>query len=401
MCYYVDMSSIRYRKILHLDLDAFFCAVEELKDPSLTGKPFAVGGSADRRGVISTCSYAARKFGVHSAMPTGQAFKLCPQLILISGIHKEYSAKSKEVMEIVHQLTGLVEQISVDEAFMDVTDLPEDGETIAKRLQADVLEKTRLPCSIGVATNKLVAKIATDTGKSLSKTGGYPRAILVVPPGGEADFLAPLPVKAMWGVGPKMEKALNDAGMVTIGDIARRPKGELERCFGKYGYELHDHALGIDDRPITLEREAKSISQETTFAKDTNDPIFLRQTLKDLSAHVGYSLRQEGYCARVIRLKIRWSDFTTHTRQVSLAQPTDQDGVIYSKVESLFKSIWESEKPVRLIGVGGADLVETLHQMSLWETPTEKERRLLEALDGLREKYGKGTVKRGNKLSSK
>ena len=388
----------KYRKILHLDLDAFFCAVEELKDPSLAGKAFAVGGSADQRGVISTCSYPARKFGVHSAMPTGQALKLCPQLLLISGFHSEYSAKSREVMAIINQLTGLVEQVSVDEAFMDVTDLPEDGETIARRLQVEVLEKTSLPCSIGVASNKLVAKIATDTGKCRSVGDSYPRAILVVPPGGEAEFLAPLPVKAMWGVGPKAEIVLKNAGMHTIGDIAKHTKKELENLFGKYGGDLYNHARGIDDRPISQGREAKSISQETTFARDTNDLTHLRRTLKDLSAHVGYSLRQEGTCARVVRLKIRWSDFSTNTRQVSLPQPTDQDGVIYSNAEKLFKSIWESGKPVRLIGVGCADLVETSHQMSLWETPTEKERRLLDALDDLREKYGKGAVKHGNKL---
>ena len=392
------MEAKKYRKILHLDLDAFFCAVEELKDPSLAGKAFAVGGSANHRGVISTCSYPARKFGVHSAMPTGQAMKLCPQLLLISGFHSEYSAKSREVMAIVNQLTGLVEQVSVDEAFMDVTDLPEDGETIARRLQAEVLEKTSLPCSIGVASNKLVAKIATDTGKSRSGGDSYPRAILVVPPGHEADFLAPLPVKAMWGVGPKAEIVLKNAGMNTIGDIAKRSKKELENLFGKYGADLYNHARGIDERPISQGREAKSISQETTFARDTNDLTYLRRTLKDLSAHVGYSLRQDGYCARVVRLKIRWSDFSTNTRQVSLPQPTDQDGVIYSNAEKLFKSIWESGKPVRLIGVGCADLVETSHQMSLWETPTEKERRLLDALDDLREKYGKGAVKHGNKL---
>ncbi|PKN99001.1 MAG: DNA polymerase IV [Chloroflexi bacterium HGW-Chloroflexi-4] len=392
------MSTIRYRKILHLDLDAFFCAVEELKDPSLAGKAFAVGGRADHRGVISTCSYAARQFGVHSAMPTGQALKLCPDLMLISGRHGEYGEKSREVMEIVHQLTGLVEQVSVDEAFMDVTDLPDEGETLARKLQADVLQKTGLPCSIGVASNKLVAKVATDTGKARNRGNGYPRAILVVPNGREAEFLAPLPVKAMWGVGPKMEKALHDAGIRLLGDIPKRSRAEMERLFGKYGYELYDHALGIDDRPISMEREAKSISQETTFAKDSTDPVYLRQTLKDLSAHVGYQLRQEGFCAKVVRLKIRWSDFSTQTRQTSLPQPTDQDGVIYSTIETLFRSIWESGKPVRLIGVGCADLVETLHQMSLWETPTDKERRLLDALDDLRERYGKGAIKRGHKL---
>ena len=395
------MNPAAYRKILHLDLDAFFCAVEEQKDPSLAGKPFAVGGKAEHRGVISTCSYAARKFGVHSAMPTGQAFKLCPQLLLISGFHSEYAAKSREVMEIIHNLTGMVEQVSVDEAFMDVSDLQEDIEFIARKLQVDVFEKTGLPCSIGAASNKLVAKIATDQGKTRNRGDSYPRAILVVPPGSEAEFLAPLPVKAMWGVGPKMEAALNNAGIVTIGDIASRSKSELERCFGKYGADLFNHSRGIDNRPVSSEHETKSMSQETTFAKDVNDVNLLRQTLKDLSAHVAYNLRQEGYCARVVRLKIRWSDFSTHTRQVSLSQPTDQDGVIYSNIEMLFKKIWQHDQPVRLIGVAGADLVETTHQMSLWETPTEKERRLLDALDGLREKYGKGTVKQGHKLLKK
>ncbi len=386
---------------MHLDLDAFFCAVEELKDPSLAGKAFAVGGRADHRGVISSCSYPARKCGVHSAMPSGQALRLCPQLILISGFHSDYSVKSREVMEILHEYTGLVEQISVDEAFLDVTDLPEDGESIARKLQAEVLQKTGLPCSIGVAANKLVAKIATDAGKARSKGDSYPRAILVVPPGKEAEFLAPLPTRAMWGVGPKSESQLANAGLRTLGDIAQKTKPELERLLGKYGLELYDRVRGIDDRPISLEHEAKSISQETTFSKDTTDPLVLRRTLLDLSSHVAYNLRKEGYSAKVVRLKIRWSDFSTHTRQVSMAQPTDQDGVIFSTVETLLKGVWEVGRPVRLIGVGGADLVETSHQLSLFETSTEKERRLLDALDELRDRYGKGTVRRATKLKLK
>jgi DNA polymerase-4 len=384
------MTTTRYRKILHLDLDAFFCAVEELKNPSLAGKAFAVGGKPDHRGVISSCSYPARKCGVHSAMPTGQALRQCPKLILVSSSFGEYSAKSQAVMNILNQLTGLVEQISIDEAFLDVTDLPEDGETIARKLQADVAAITGLPCSIGVASNKLVAKGDT-----------YPRAILVVPPGFEAQFLAPLPTKAMWGVGPKMEASLTEAGIRTIGEITEHTKVELECLFGKYGSELYDRARGIDERPISLEREAKSVSQETTFSKDTADLALLRQTMKDLSTQVGYRLRQEEVSARVIRLKIRWSDFSTHSRQVSLPQATDQDGVIYSTAEGLFKRIWEPGKPVRLLGVGGSDLIETSRQMSLWETPTEKEHRLLLALDELREKYGKKAVRRGNKIVPK
>lgn len=392
------MMKAAFRKILHLDMDAFFCAVEELKDPSLAGKAFAVGGKSSQRGVISTCSYEARKYGVHSAMPTAQAFKACPQLLLISGFHHDYSEKSAEVMQQLHQLTGLVEQVSVDEAFLDVTDLSQSLEQIAKDLQKEVFQKTGLPCSLGGATNKMVAKIANDFGKSESKSGGYPRAITIVPHGKETAFLSPLPVKAMWGVGPKMERELVNAGMVTIGDIALRSKAALENMFGKYGFDLYDHALGLDDRPVTQNRVIKSVSQETTFAKDINDPIMIRQTLRQLSSNVAYQLRQDGFCARVVRLKIRWPDFSTHTRQLSLQQPTDQDGVIYSKAEALLNSIWETGKSVRLIGVGASDLVETAHQMTLWETPTEKERRLLNALDDLRDKYGKGAVKSGNKI---
>lgn len=392
------MKEIKLRKILHLDLDAFFCAVEELKDPSLAGKAFAVGGRAGQRGVISSCSYPARRKGVHSAMPTGQALRLCPELILISSNFADYHAKSEAVMEILHQYSGLVEQISVDEAFIDISDLPQDAETIARKLQQQVLEQTRLPCSIGAATNKLVAKIATDTGKSRTKAQDYPRSILCVPPGGERAFLAPLPVKAMWGVGPKMEAALHDLGLHTLGEVADCPVELLENHFGKYGADLHRHTQGIDDRPVTVEYEAKSISQETTFAKDTTDLNYLRSVLRDLSTKVGYRMRCDGVCARVIRIKLRWSDFTTHTRQVALVAPTDQDSVIYSTAESLLMKIWQPGRPVRLIGVGGANLVEQMHQLSLFDTSTEKERRLLDALDELREKYGKGAVQRAGHM---
>jgi DNA polymerase-4 len=389
------------RKILHLDLDAFFCAVEEQKDPSLAGKAFAVGGQAGQRGVISTCSYPARKYGVHSAMPTGQALRLCPNLILISSNFADYHSKSQQVMAILHQLSGLVEQVSVDEAFVEVSDLPEPVEVIARNLQERVRKETGLPCSIGAASCKLVAKIATDTGKSRSKGSDYPRSVLCVPAGTEREFLAPLPAKAMWGVGPKMEASLADMGLCTIGDIANCPVDVLERRFGKYGADLHRHAQGIDDRPVTVEFEAKSISQEVTFAKDTADLAYLRGVLRDLSVKVGYRMRCDGVCARVIRLKLRWSDFSTHTRQVALPAPTDQDSVIYSTAESLLMKLWQAGRPVRLIGVGGSNLVDQVHQLSLFDQQTEKERKLLNALDDLQEKYGKGAVQRAGRMNRK
>lgn len=386
------------RKILHLDLDAFFCACEELKDPSLAGKPFAVGGQAGRRGVIASCSYPARKRGVHSAMPTGQAMRLCPDLIMISGHHGDYGVQSDRVMRILGDLTPLLEQISIDEAFMDVTDLPQPLEVIARELQARVQSETRLPCSIGGAANKLVAKIATDTGKARSSHEGYPRAILIVPSGSEASFLAPLPAKAMWGVGPKMETALANLGIKTIGDLASFPLASLERHFGKYGKELVERAQGIDNRPVVVEYEAKSVSQETTFDRDTNDLEELRQTIKYLSQKVGLRLRKGGVCGKVVRLKLRWSDFSTHTRQVSLLQPTDQDGEIFETAMKLLANLWEGDRPVRLIGVGVAGLADRTHQMSLFDTPNEKERRLLSALDELHEKYGKQSVISGDRV---
>jgi DNA polymerase IV len=386
------------RKILHLDLDAFFCACEELKDPSLAGKAFAVGGQAGRRGVIASCSYPARGKGVHSAMPTAQALRLCPELKIISGHHTDYGEKSDKVMSIMGQLTPLLEQVSIDEAFLDVTDLPQPLETLARDLQARVRSETGLPCSLGGATNKLVAKIATDTGKSRSKKGDYPRAILIVAPGREAEFLASLPVKAMWGVGPKMESALIGLGIKTLGELADYPREMLIRHFGKYGGELVEHARGLDDRPVTVEYAVKSVSQETTFDTDTTDLVYLRKTLKFLSDKVGRRLRAKGLCGTVVRLKLRWSDFSTHTRQVSLSQPTDQNGIILDAALTLMMDLWEGNRPVRLIGVGVANLQDTVHQMSLFDTPNEKERRLLTALDQLHAKFGRDSIVSGEDI---
>lgn len=389
------------RKIIHLDLDAFFCAVEELDHPELAGKAFAVGGRSGERGVIASCSYPARRKGVHSAMPTAQALRLCPELILVSGRHGRYGDKSDQVMEILKRYTPLMEQVSIDEAFLDVTDLPQDGETLAREIQSKVAVETRLPCSLGVATNKLVAKIATDTGKARSKTGSYPRAILVVPPGTEAVFLAPLPTKAMWGVGPKTEEALAKLGIKTLGELAACSDAFMVKHFGRHGPELSQSARGINTSPVVVEYEAKSISQETTFDRDTSDLVYLRQVLRGLSAQVGFRLRQSGVLAGVVRIKLRWSDFSTHTRQISINPPTDQDGVIYALAEELMMSIWEGDRQVRLLGVGTAGLQEPVRQMNLWETPSDRERRLLTALDELRERYGRNAVQRGDSLGKK
>ncbi len=388
------------RKILHLDLDAFYCAVEEQRDPSLRGQPFAVGGRPEERGVVSSCSYAARRFGVRSAMPMARALRLCPRLIVVPARHKAYAEVSRQVMERLYALTPLVEQISIDEAFLDVSDLPESGETIARRLQAQIRDELGLPCSLGVAANKLVAKIASDVGKAASQTGGPPNAIQVVPPGREAEFLAPLPVIALWGVGPKTTARLEALGIRTIGDLARQAEADLVRRFGKVGADLRRHAQGLDDRPIVTTREAKSISQETTFARDVRDGGALRRTLRSLSEQVGRRLRQEGLSGATIKLKIRWPDFTTPTRQITLSQPTDQGDVIYATALKLFEQVWKTGQPVRLIGVGVSGLGPRSRQLGLWETGTEKNERLLEAVDRLRERFGENAVRRGSELES-
>src|SRR6266542_483665 len=244
------------RTIMHLDLDAFFCAVEEQRDPTLRGRPFAVGGRPESRGVVSSASYAARQFGVRSAMPMARAVRLCPDLLIVPPNFSAYRAASRQVMERLHALTPLVEQISIDEAFLDVTALGEPGETLAARLQATIRDDLTLSCSLGVASNKLLAKVATDVGKSLVRSGKMPQAICVVPPGDEAAFLAPLPATALWGVGQKTAEKLSELGMHTTGDIATWPAADLARRFGQHGDDLARRARGIDDRQIWTGEQA-------------------------------------------------------------------------------------------------------------------------------------------------
>ena len=314
---------------------------------------------------------------------------------MIPGHHADYQAYSQRVMEVLGEQTALSEQISSDEAFLDLTDLPRPGEELARGLQAAIRARVGLPCSLGVATNKLVAKIANDYGKSRHRGEGTPCAITVVPPGEETGFLAPLPVQSLWGVGPKTADLLESMGIHTIGDLANLPEAYLARRFGVNGHDLWLRARGIDDRPVETEHAVKSISQEITFDRDISDGARLRQTLRGMSEQVAFRLRADNLCAGTVRLKLRWADFTTPTRQVSLDQPTDQDGVIYAAALGLFDGLWETGRPVRLLGVGASRLTPTAHQLGLWDTPNEKERRLLEALDSLREKFGERVVKRG------
>lgn len=386
------------RKVIHLDLDAFFCSVEELRRPDLRGKPFAVGGRPETRGVVASCSYAARMCGVRSAMPTGRALRLCPELILISGEHGHYSDYSRKVMAIMARYSGLIEQVSIDEAFLDVSDLPEAGVDIAREIQQAIRRELDLPCSLGIASNKLVAKIATDAGKAGHHGITPPCAILEVPTGGEAEFLAPMPVQALWGVGPKTAERLNSLGLRTIGDLAREPQQNLTKLFGKYGHDISRRAQGIDNSPIAPEHDIKSISQEVTFDRDLADGARLRQVIRDQAERVAFSLRSKNLTAVTVRIKIRWPDFSTHSRQMTLPQATSQDTIITRGALDLFESIWDGQRKVRLIGVGVSGLQEEVWQPSLWDTPNEKERRLLAAMDELKGRFGRKIVQRGAAL---
>ena len=388
------------RKILHLDLDAFFCSVEELLDPSLKGKPFAVGGNPQGRGVVSSCSYTARKFGVHSAMPMARALSLCPELIVIHHRHGLYGEYSNKVMDILRSYTPLFQQVSIDEAFLDVSDLPKPAGVIAREIQERVDREVHLPCSLGVATNKLVAKVANDFGKSQVKSGQAPRQITIVPPGEEAAFLAPLDIQSLWGIGPKTSQKLHGQGIHTIGQLAALSIAELEAYFGNNALEMHARALGIDPSPVHSEREVKSVSNEVTFTKDTTDSEVLRQTLRALADKVGYRLRQAGFAGSVVQIKLRYSNFETITRQTALPQPTNLDDEIYAAAEKLFEANIIPTRAVRLIGIGVSRLNPPYRQLSLWDNNQDEKEKLASAIDQLKEKYGQDVIKRASMMKN-
>jgi DNA polymerase-4 len=390
------------RTILHLDLDAFYCAVEETRNPELRGKAFAVGGRPDERGVVASCSYAARAQGVRSAMPMSRALRLSPKLIIVPGHHRIYGEVSKQVMDTLHNVTGLVEQISIDEAFLDISDIQDKPEHLARGLQTRIRDELQLPCSIGIASNKLVAKLATEVGKVLAlkkiKAQGLaepPNAVTVVGFGDEAVFLNPLPADMLWGVGPKTSARLTELGIHTIGDIAKWPESEMIRMFGENGRELARHAKGIDERPIETERETKSISQENTFSRDVRDDKLLQKTLRDMSAEVAKQLRKNNLAGKTVKLKIRWPDFTTLTRQTTLNNPTDQEDEIANAVLELLRLVRKPNQAVRLIGVGVSGIGAPIRQLGLWDTDNEKSRKLQEAVDELQEKFGRDVIGKG------
>ena len=348
------------RAIVHLDMDAFYAAVEVLERPELAGKPVVVGGRPGERGVVAAASYPARAFGVHSAMPMARALALCPQAVVLPPRHHLYHEYSRRVMEMLHQASPVVEQFSIDEAYLDLTEQATPWEAaieVARQLQGRVRNEVGLSASLGVAANKLVAKVASARDK--------PGGLTVVRPGEEAAFLAPLPVHVLWGVGPVTAHRLADMGVATVGDLVRAPEGELRARFGQRGVELAHQARGMDERPVVTEYARKSLSQETTFVRDLRDAEPLRRQLWQLSQGVGQQLKEEGLAARTVAIKLRYADFTTLTRQMRLAVPTDDERVIYRAAAVLLRRAWQRGRPVRLLGVAGRDLSAPPAQLPL------------------------------------
>ncbi|MCE5259530.1 MAG: DNA polymerase IV [Chloroflexi bacterium] len=382
------------RWIIHVDLDAFFASVEELLDPTLKGKPVIVGGDPSGRGVVASCSYAARAYGVHSAMPMGQAIRLCPQGIIVHGHYRMYGHYSEQVMDILKQVTPLVEQVSIDEAFLDVTGCEKlwgPIEHIAHMIQERVNSEVNLPVSLGVAACKIVAKIACDYGK--------PHGLVIVPPGEEASFLAPLAIERLWGVGKVTGAHLRSLGITTIGKLADYPTLALERLLGSQAEPLQQLARGIDVSQVTTERERRSVSKEVTFSEDVRDYGRLARTLLSMSEQVASSMRAHALVGRTVRIKLRYPDFSTITRQAILENPTDQEQVVYQEALRLLKAQWKAGDAVRLLGVGMSNLLEQGgYQLNLFEHSDIRRSRLNDTLDAIRARWGDDAIQRASLL---
>jgi DNA polymerase-4 len=347
--------------ILDRPLDTFYTAVEVLENPDLEGKPVLVGGRPEERGVVAAASYPARAFGVRSAMPMHRALQLCPQAIVLPPQHSLYRGYSRRVMEILRQTSPLVEQVSIDEAYLDLTGQVTDWERavdIARDLQSRVKDGVGLSASVGVATNKLLAKVASDHDK--------PGGLTVVRPGEEAGFLAPLPVRVLWGVGPVTERRLAALGVTLVGRLVQLPEEELRARFGQHGVAMARQARGIDERPVVTEHRRKSVSQERTFAHDLKDVERLRRQLWQLSQGVARRLRKAELAASTVAIKLRYADFTTLNRQMKLAVPTDDERTIYQAAVTLLKRAWQHGRPVRLLGVMVRNLSSPAGQLPLF-----------------------------------
>lgn len=348
------------RAIVHFDLDAFYCSVEILRQPGLKDKPVVVGGRAEERGVVAAASYKAREFGIHSAMSMFQAQKLCKDLVILPMQRSLYQMYSRIVMGILKTASPVIEQVSIDEAYLDFTQLIDEWHAVIPMLQAlqtKIRRDIGLGNSMGFASNKMVAKIASDYNK--------PDGLTIVEPGEEAAFLAPLLVRKIPGIGPKMSGKLESLGVQRVGQLAKIPGVELEQRFGKWGSEMARWAKGIDDRPVMTERETKSISQERTFVSDIRDPDELDAVLVKLCSTLAAQLKTENFHAFTVQIKLRWPDFSTMTRQLTLTDATNAESVLIQAARTLLSRVWQPGNPVRLFGVGCSNLTDAGGQLSL------------------------------------
>jgi len=395
------MSSVAHRTVFHVDMDAFFVSVEELFDPSLKGKAVVVGGKPDERGVVAAASYEARKFGVHSALPLRTAYKLCPHAIFVYGHPERYREQSHKVREVLGHFSPQVEMASIDEAYLEMTGterLHGPPLAAAHALHQQVKSETQLNCSIGIGTSRLIAKVASDQAK--------PNGVLWIPTGEESNFLAPLEVRKIPGVGKVMEKNLHDIGIRRVGDLAKLEDSFLEERFGKWGLALAGKSHGFDsggwfDEEIGTDGDPKSISHEHTYNDDTADQQVLESTLARLSEMVGRRLREHELHTHTIQLKLRYTDFTTITRAQSLKTLTQLDTEIFQTVRELFRRNWKRGEKIRLLGVHAGSLSREEGQIDLLNAgANDRWKHALSAADKLRDKFGDGAISLGTGMKA-
>lgn len=381
------------RQIIHVDMDAFYASVEQRDDPSLQGRPVVVGGNPNSRGVVSTASYEARETGIHSAMPLVEAQRRCPQAVFLPVNIQKYRKVSQQIREIFLTYTPLVEPLSLDEAFLDVTAstrLFGSAEKIALTIKERIKDELNLCASVGVASNKFLAKLASDLEK--------PNGFVVIDSNGIQEFLDPLPVGRIWGVGKKMLERLENLNVHTISDLRRIDQASLSRFFGSWGNQLYLLARGIDNRPVESVHEAKSIGRETTFAFDISDRQELETILLELACDIGQNLRKEKLKSKTITLKIRYNDFRTLSRSHTLSQATHLEDIIYTKARQLLSEI-TLQRPLRLIGITASNLTDQEEgQLSLFDEANQGQEKLVQAIDSIVEKYGDKSIVRARLL---
>lgn len=369
------------RTILHIDMDAFFVAVERRRDPSLQGRPVIVGGDPEERGVVSSASYEARAYGVHAGMPLVTARMLCPHAVFIRCNHPLYAEASREVFEIIGRFSPLVERVSIDEAYVDLTGTDRlfgPAVQVAEMMHRDIRDKLSFPSSIGIGTNKLVAKVASSLAK--------PEGLIYVYPGREASFLAPLPVKRLPGVGKAVEKKLLMVNIRTIGQLASTDEKLLRRLLGVAGHILHERAKGIDPNPvIPVDPLPKSIGHEVTFPEDTSDKEYIKSVLHMLTGLVTRRMRRHRIQARTVTLKIRYADFVTQTRCTTFPHPTDLDSSICPVLQHLLQKLYTRRMALRLVGISLSNLIPAPQQEDLF---SRRLHRMYKSMDLIRDRYG-------------